>query len=82
MHVEGYNARVGALEVTVGGDDAEPLDVVGKRPPPARHPAEPATLRQAAHRWDLSVAIPQVIGTPEQVADRLETIWRDTGRWL
>ena len=37
------------------------------------------TLREAAHRWDLSVAIPQVIGAPEQVAERLETIWRDTG---
>ena len=37
------------------------------------------TLREAARQWDLSVAIPQVIGTPEQVAERLETVWRDTG---
>ena len=37
------------------------------------------TLREAASRWALSVAIPQIIGTPEQVADRIEAIWRETG---
>jgi len=37
------------------------------------------TLREAASRWALSVAIPQLIGTPEQVADRIEQIWRETG---
>ena len=37
------------------------------------------TLREAASRWALSVAIPQVIGTPEQVADRIEAVWRETG---
>ena len=37
------------------------------------------TLREAASRWALSVAIPQVIGTPEQVADRIEEIWREVG---
>jgi alkanesulfonate monooxygenase SsuD/methylene tetrahydromethanopterin reductase-like flavin-dependent oxidoreductase (luciferase family) len=37
------------------------------------------TLRDAARRWALSVAIPQLIGTPEQVADRIEAIWRQTG---
>ena len=37
------------------------------------------TLRDAASRWALSVAIPQIIGTPEQVAARIEAIWRETG---
>ena len=37
------------------------------------------TLRQAAAQWALSVAIPQVIGTPEQVADEIIRIWRETG---
>ena len=37
------------------------------------------TLRDAAARWALSVSIPQVIGTPEQVADEMERTWRDTG---
>ena len=37
------------------------------------------TLREAASRWALSVAIPQIIGTPEQVADRIEYVWRETG---
>ncbi len=37
------------------------------------------TLREAASKWALSVAIPQVIGTPEQVADEFIRIWRETG---
>ena len=37
------------------------------------------TLRDAAARWALSVSIPQVVGTPEQVADEIERIWRETG---
>ena len=37
------------------------------------------TLREAATKWALSVAIPQVVGTPEQVADEFERIWRETG---
>lgn len=37
------------------------------------------TLRQAAAQWALSVAIPQVVGTPEQVAGEFERIWRETG---
>ena len=37
------------------------------------------TLREAAGKWALSVAIPQLIGTPEQVADEMERIWRETG---
>jgi len=37
------------------------------------------TLREAAIRWGLAVGMPQVVGTPEQVADQLEAIWRETG---
>ncbi len=37
------------------------------------------TLRESASQWVLSVAIPQVVGTPEQVADEFERIWRETG---
>ena len=37
------------------------------------------TLREAASKWALSVAIPQIIGTPVQVADEMERIWRETG---
>ena len=37
------------------------------------------TLRVAAKQWELSVAIPQLVGTPEQVADEMESIWRETG---
>jgi FMN-dependent oxidoreductase (nitrilotriacetate monooxygenase family) len=39
----------------------------------------PFTLREVAQQWGLSVGIPQAVGTPEQVADRMETIWRETG---
>jgi long-chain alkane monooxygenase len=37
------------------------------------------TLREAAVRWGLAVGIPQLVGTPEMVADQLEAIWRETG---
>ena len=37
------------------------------------------TLREAATKWELSVSIPQIVGTPEQVAAEIERIWRDTG---
>lgn len=37
------------------------------------------TLREAAVRWGLAVGMPQLVGTPEQVADQLEAIWRETG---
>ena len=37
------------------------------------------TLREAAAQWALSVAIPQIIGTPEQVAAEIERIWVETG---
>jgi alkanesulfonate monooxygenase SsuD/methylene tetrahydromethanopterin reductase-like flavin-dependent oxidoreductase (luciferase family) len=37
------------------------------------------TLREAAKLWALAVGIPQVTGTPEQVADYVETAWRESG---
>ncbi len=37
------------------------------------------TLREAAAQWALSVAIPQIIGTPEQVAAEIERLWVETG---
>jgi alkanesulfonate monooxygenase SsuD/methylene tetrahydromethanopterin reductase-like flavin-dependent oxidoreductase (luciferase family) len=37
------------------------------------------TLREAAIRWGLAVGMPQLVGTPEQVADQLVAIWRETG---
>ncbi len=40
---------------------------------------KPFTLREAAMRWGLAVGMPQIIGSPEQVADQLEHIWRETG---
>jgi len=40
---------------------------------------KPATLREVASRWALSVGIPQITGTPEQVADHLEMLWHKTG---
>lgn len=40
---------------------------------------KPFTLREAAMRWGLAVGIPQVVGTPEQVAAEMERIWRETG---
>ena len=37
------------------------------------------TLREAADKWALSVGIPQILGTPEQVAAEIERIWKATG---
>ncbi len=37
------------------------------------------TLRDAAMRWGVGVGMPRIVGTPEQVAAELETIWRETG---
>ena len=37
------------------------------------------TLRDAARHWGLGAGMPQIVGTPEQVADALESIWRETG---
>jgi len=39
----------------------------------------PFTLREVAVKWGLSVGMPQIVGTPEQVADQMEQIWRETG---
>jgi len=39
----------------------------------------PFTLREVAMRWGLSVGMPQIVGSPEQVADQMEQIWRETG---
>jgi FMN-dependent oxidoreductase (nitrilotriacetate monooxygenase family) len=39
----------------------------------------PFTLREVAIRWGLAVGMPQIVGTPEQVADQMENIWRETG---
>lgn len=40
---------------------------------------KPLTLREVAIRWGLAVGKPQIVGTPEQVADEMERIWRETG---
>ena len=37
------------------------------------------TLREAADKWALSVGIPKIVGTPEQVAAEIEHIWKATG---
>lgn len=37
------------------------------------------TLREAALHYALAMGMPQLIGTPEQVADQMEAIWRQTG---
>lgn len=38
-----------------------------------------ATLREASLRWAVAAGCPPVIGTPEQVAQKLEELWRETG---
>lgn len=40
---------------------------------------EAFTLREAAMHYAVSMGIPQLFGSPEQVADQMETIWRETG---
>jgi FMN-dependent oxidoreductase (nitrilotriacetate monooxygenase family) len=37
------------------------------------------TLREAALHYSLAMGMPQLVGTPEQVADQMEHIWRETG---
>ncbi len=37
------------------------------------------TLREAAQKWALSVGIPQIVGTPEHVANEIERFWKATG---
>ena len=36
-------------------------------------------MREVASKWALGPTIPQVVGTPEQVATEIERIWRETG---
>jgi len=36
------------------------------------------TLREAALHYALAMGMPQLVGTPEQVADQMEQIWRET----
>ncbi|WP_417722582.1 NtaA/DmoA family FMN-dependent monooxygenase [Salipiger sp.] len=38
-----------------------------------------ATVRDAARMFGSSTGMPQVVGTPEQVADELERLWRSSG---
>lgn len=38
-----------------------------------------ATVRDAARLFGASTGMPQITGTPEQVADELETLWRSSG---
>jgi len=45
-------------------------DVVGDRP---------FTVRELAIKWGVSIGKPQFVGTPEQVADKMEETWRETG---
>lgn len=45
----------------------------------ARPDGRPTTLRDVADNAKLAVGIPALIGTPEQVADRMEALFRETG---
>lgn len=40
---------------------------------------ESFSLREAALHYALAMGMPQLIGSPEQVADQMEHIWRETG---
>lgn len=37
------------------------------------------TLREVVMRWGTAVGMLPIIGTPEQIADELERLWRETG---
>ena len=37
------------------------------------------TVRDAALQMSMSSTMPRLVGTPEQIADRIEDIWRETG---
>jgi FMN-dependent oxidoreductase (nitrilotriacetate monooxygenase family) len=39
----------------------------------------PLTIREVALKWGVSIGKPQFVGTPEQVADKMEETWRETG---
>ena len=47
----------------------------------AREDGKPATLRDAAMKSTLALGIPALIGTPEQVATRMEEIWLQSGAY-
>jgi FMN-dependent oxidoreductase (nitrilotriacetate monooxygenase family) len=49
---------------------ASTMDSVEGRPP---------TVREAAIHWGMAVGMPQLAGTPEQVADWIEDYWRRSG---
>ena len=38
-----------------------------------------ATLREASLRWAVAAGCPPVVGTPEQVAAKMEAMWRESG---
>jgi alkanesulfonate monooxygenase SsuD/methylene tetrahydromethanopterin reductase-like flavin-dependent oxidoreductase (luciferase family) len=38
-----------------------------------------ATLREASLRWAVAAGCPPVVGTAEQVADKMEQLWRESG---
>ena len=38
-----------------------------------------ATLREASLRWAVAAGCPPVVGTAEQVADKMEELWRESG---
>lgn len=40
---------------------------------------EAPTIRDAALQMSMSSTMPRLVGTPEQIADRIEAIWRETG---
>lgn len=37
------------------------------------------TFREAALKWGCAAGMLQIVGTPEQVADQMEILWRETG---
>ncbi len=39
----------------------------------------PFTVRELGIKWGLAIGKPQLVGTPEQVADQMEHMWRETG---
>ncbi|MDR6266959.1 NtaA/DmoA family FMN-dependent monooxygenase [Roseobacter sp. N2S] len=40
---------------------------------------KPVTVREAAIQIGLSMGMPQLVGGPEQIADKLEELWRESG---
>ncbi|OXM67132.1 MULTISPECIES: hypothetical protein [Amycolatopsis] len=40
---------------------------------------KPPMLRDVAMNFGMSVGAKKVVGTPEQIADELETLWRESG---